>query len=68
MTDAIALSAFESAEPPRRYQRDRPGELIHIDIKKLGKVNRIDHRITGNQGRRPTLASQRLALNPPRFV
>ena len=31
------LSALEPAEPPRRYQRERPGELIHIDIKKLGK-------------------------------
>ena len=35
------LSALEPAEPPRRYQRDRPGELIHIDIKKLGKFNRM---------------------------
>jgi transposase InsO family protein len=40
------LSALEPAEPPRRYQRDQPGELIHIDIKKLGKFNRIGHRIT----------------------
>lgn len=43
------LSALEPAEPPRRYQRDRPGELIHIDIKKLGKFNRIGHRITGDR-------------------
>jgi transposase InsO family protein len=43
------LSALEPAEPPRRYQRERPGELIHIDIKKLGKFNRIGHRITGRQ-------------------
>ena len=33
------LSALEPAEPPRRYQREQPGELIHIDIKKLGKFN-----------------------------
>ena len=35
-------------EPARRYQRDRPGELIHIDIKKLGRIQRrrrqTDHR------------------------
>src|SRR5215475_8521250 len=31
------LSALEPAEPPRRYQRELPGELIHIDIKKLGR-------------------------------
>jgi len=43
------LSALAPAEPPRRYQRDRPGELIHIDIKKLGKFNRIGHRITGDR-------------------
>ncbi len=43
------LSALEPAEPVRRYQRDRPGELIHIDIKKLGKFDRIGHRITGDR-------------------
>ncbi|MBI5263584.1 MAG: IS481 family transposase [Bradyrhizobium sp.] len=41
------LSALEPAEPVRRYEREHPGELIHIDIKKLGKFNRIGHRITG---------------------
>src|SRR6185295_2661009 len=43
------LRALEPAEPPRRYQRERAGELIHIDIKKLGKFNRIGHRITGDR-------------------
>ena len=43
------LSALEPAEPPRRYQRERPGELIHIDIKKLGKFNRAGHRVTGER-------------------
>jgi transposase InsO family protein len=43
------LSALEPAEPARRYQRDQPGELIHIDIKKLGKFNRVGHRITGDR-------------------
>ena len=43
------LSAVDPAEPPRRYERERPGELIHIDIKKLGKFNRIGHRITGDR-------------------
>ena len=41
------LSALEPAEPVRRYERDRPGEMIHIDIKKLGRFNTIGHRITG---------------------
>ena len=44
------LSALEPAEPVRRYEREHPGELIHIDIKKLGKFNRIGHRITGDRG------------------
>ena len=43
------LSALEPAEPVRRYERENPGELIHIDIKKLGKFNRIGHRITGDR-------------------
>lgn len=43
------LSALEPAEPIRRYERERPGEIIHIDIKKLGKFNRVGHRITGDR-------------------
>jgi transposase InsO family protein len=31
----------------RRYERENPGELIHIDIKKLGRFDKIGHRITG---------------------
>ncbi len=43
------LSALEPAQPVRRYERERPGELIHIDIKKLGKFERVGHRITGDR-------------------
>jgi transposase InsO family protein len=43
------LKMLEPAEPVRRYEREHPGELIHIDIKKLGKFNRIGHRITGDR-------------------
>jgi len=43
------LSALEPAEPVRRYERAKPGEMIHIDIKKLGRFNKIGHRITGNR-------------------
>ena len=43
------LSALEPAEPVRRYERAAPGELIHIDIKKLGKFDRVGHRITGDR-------------------
>jgi len=40
------LRDLDPAEPIIRYQRAEPGELIHIDIKKLAKFSRIGHRIT----------------------
>jgi transposase InsO family protein len=43
------LSALEPAEPPRRYQRERPGELIHLDIKKLGRFSTPGHRVRGRR-------------------
>ena len=43
------LKDLEPAEPVRRYEHDEPGDMIHIDIKKLGRFNRVDHRITGNR-------------------
>lgn len=36
-------------EPIRRYQKDHPGELLHLDIKKLGKIGCVGHRITGSK-------------------
>src|ERR1700710_2867851 len=47
------LSRLEPAEPVRRYERSRPGELIHIDVKKLGRIgpHGAGHRITGRAGR-----------------
>ena len=43
------LSPLEPAEPVRRYERAAPGEIFHIDIKKLGKFSRIGHRVTGDR-------------------
>jgi transposase InsO family protein len=43
------LSALQPAEPVRRYERAHPGELLHIDIKKLGRIDGIGHRITGDR-------------------
>ena len=43
------LSALEQAGPPRRYEREQPGKMILIDIKKLGKFNQIGHRISGGR-------------------
>ena len=47
------LRDLAPAEPACRYQRERPDELIHIDIEKLGRFEAIRHRITGDrrQGR-----------------
>jgi transposase InsO family protein len=43
------LSALEPAAPVLRYERQRPGELLHLDIKKLGRFHRVGHRITGDR-------------------
>jgi transposase len=36
-------------EPAVRYERSTPGELIHIDVKKLGRINGAGHRMTGDR-------------------
>jgi transposase InsO family protein len=47
------LRSPQPVEPVQRYQRERPGELVHLDVKKLGRIaGLIGHRITGDQGRR----------------
>lgn len=46
------LSDLRPAEPIQRYERETPGELLHIDIKKLGRFQQLGHRITGDRQRR----------------
>jgi transposase InsO family protein len=41
------LGRLEPLEPPNRYERKRPGELVHVDVKKLGRIGRPGHRVTG---------------------
>src|SRR6266581_8031437 len=43
------MKDLEPAAPIIRYERKAPGEMIHIDIKKLGRFDRVGHRITGNR-------------------
>jgi len=43
------LSRLEPPEPANRYQRERPGELVHIDVKKLGRIGRPGHRVNGDR-------------------
>ena len=46
------LSRLEPPEPPNRYERAKPGELIHIDVKKLGRIEKgAGHRVTGRRTR-----------------
>ena len=42
-------SALEPAEPIRRYERENPGDFIHVDIKKLARIGSVGHPITGRQ-------------------
>lgn len=43
------LRALDPRPEIIRYEREHPGELIHIDIKKLGRIDGVGHRITGNR-------------------
>ena len=43
------LAALEPRPAIVRYQREQPGELIHLDIKKLGRIDGVGHRITGDR-------------------
>ena len=45
------LSALEPPPPIVRYERSTPGELLHFDIKKLARIERPGHRITGDRQR-----------------
>src|SRR5207253_5395848 len=41
------LCRLEPREPANRYEKTRPGELVHVDVKKLGRIARPGHRVTG---------------------
>jgi len=43
------LRDLEPSEPAVRYEHELPGDLIHIDTKKLGRIERMSHRVTGNR-------------------
>ncbi|GGL14563.1 IS481 family transposase [Sphaerisporangium melleum] len=61
-----------SGSPVRRYERDRPGELVHIDVKKLGNIpdgggHRVLGRAAGRRNRQATTTAQRNAHGNPRL-
>jgi len=43
------LSDLEPAQPLVRYEHEAPGDMLHIDIKKLGRIERPSHRVTGDR-------------------
>jgi transposase InsO family protein len=43
------LWRLEPLEPANRYEKQRPGELVHIDVKKLGRIGRPGHRVNGDR-------------------
>lgn len=46
------LCVLDPKEPDNRYERARPGELLHVDTKKLARIRRIGHRIHGDRSKR----------------
>lgn len=43
------LKLLDPVRPVRRYEWSEPGDLIHLDVKKLARFNKIGHRMTGNR-------------------
>jgi transposase InsO family protein len=46
------LKSLEPSPPVQRYEWRHPGALLHLDVKKLGRIGRVGHRITGDRRRR----------------
>lgn len=43
------LPALRAGAPAVRYERPTPGELVHVDVKKLGRIERVGHRVHGDR-------------------
>lgn len=43
------LWRLEPLEPANRYEKQRPGELVHVDVKKLGRIGAPGHRVSGDR-------------------
>lgn len=46
------LPRLEPKPPVMRYEHEKPEDMIHLDIKKLGKIDGVGHRVTGDRSRR----------------
>jgi transposase InsO family protein len=62
-------SRLEPPEPPNRYELPRPGQLVHVDVKRLGRINRrgAGHRVTGMR-RQVRAGAQRHGVTGWEFV
>ncbi len=63
-------SRLSPPEPPNRYERKRPGELVHLDIKKLGRISArgAGHRVNGHRGSQFKVGAKRLGATGWEFV
>jgi transposase InsO family protein len=64
------LSRLAPPEPANRYERKRPGELVHLDVKKLGRISErgAGHRVTGHRGSQFKVGPKRLGATGWEFV
>jgi transposase InsO family protein len=63
-------SRLSPPEPPNRYERKRPGELVHLDIKKLGRISvrGAGHRVNGHRQSQFRVGPKRLGATGWEFV
>jgi len=63
-------SRLEPPEPPNRYELARPGQLVHVDVKRLARISRkgAGHRLTGNRRSQFTVGPRRLGATGYEFV
>ena len=63
-------SRLEPPEPANRYERSRPGELLHVDVKKLGRICGAGHRVSGSRAsqRKVTINGKRTGAAGWEFV
>jgi transposase len=63
-------SRLEPPEPPNRYELSRPGQLVHVDVKRLARISRkgAGHRMTGNRRSQFAVGPRRLGATGFEFV
>jgi transposase InsO family protein len=61
-------SRLEAPEPANRYERKRPGELVHLDVKKLGRIAGAGHRMIGSRKSQKKVGPERRGATGWEFV